>query len=551
MNPRGRNMLQGLVVLAAAVGFGVWLLFGGGGAGKVGAPDISRDEGNDTNAGNFSERDARPPAANNTPDNAETPDPPTQPGNDEEYRLPEAPDKPSWNPEDFANTRLPWRLPVARADAQRPEFTKKYNGTPVFLGYAGAFRVMPELYGDGGFFDPARPDGMLVIEVDFIPLDESEEWRKGCVAEATSHDGAFVYRYPEDRGAIDFAVPYSYRRTETVGLRITGPNMLPAEAIIGQAGLGKKGGGAISMRESILTEGLAKPNLRVFPADYNDFREILVTDGDGNPVKDAMLTYRGVQIFGRSDANGLLRYPWPANTWKKTRENFFFLSAPGYVPVLLERPQLEKATAPVNVTLRARELLVSVYETVPNPDVLRLGANLGRHSSVLDANADVVAIPTKWDVMDQWTDAIRTIWFGCSRSEYDDLLAKGESHSTDFIPPYGNGPPSWRTTSLHPYTPGHELGDESARKLADALGREPTEHWPMYARWYYGRWDYVEREGRFDVVLPFPGRFLLAVGEYNHGPKNDERNGKLTHVLYIDARDPANVKSKLLIHPRG
>lgn len=28
-------------------------------------------------------------------------------------------------------------------------------------------------------------------------------------------------------------------------------------------------------------------------------------------------------------------------------------------------------------------------------------------------------------------------------------------------------------------------------------------------------------------------------------------DGALTHVLYIDARDPANLKSKLIIHPKG
>ena len=100
-------------------------------------------------------------------------------------------------------------------------------------------------------------------------------------------------------------------------------------------------------------------------------------------------------------------------------------------------------------------------------------------------------------------------------------------------------------------TEGGVGGGEGAEKLAQALGRRPTEHWAEYAHWYYGRWDYDEREGRFDVVLPFPGRFLLAVGEYNRGAKGDERNGKLTHVLYIDARNPAELKSKLLIHPMG
>ena len=538
---RNRTVVLTLaLVFAALAGFAAWLLYGGLESGRVEAPDVSRKAGNQEGT-NRADDDAKPGAANRASENTESPDPPANSGDsdEEKYRLPDGLAEPSWNPEDFANTRLPWRLPVARPDAQRPEFTKKYNGTPMFLGYAGAFRIMPELYGDGGFFDPAQPDGILVITAHFLPNDASLEWRKDCVAEATSHDGAFVYRYPEYQNGISFAVPYSYHRTETVGLRITGPNMLPVEAIIGQVGPGE-------LREKILTEGEVRPSFRVFPADYNDFREILVTDGEGNPVKDAMLTYNGVQIFGRSDASGRLRFPWPAARdyvpeRDRIREKYFFLSAPGYVPVLFERSQLEKANALTNVTLKARELLVSVYETVPDPDVLRLGIIPGSNSSViLHGNIDLIPLQDDYPVIEDWNDFHRAL-FGKNGHWYDRQREQGEL--AEF--------PGFHTGGTGPYEPDHEFGDESARKLAEALGRRPTEHWPLYARWYYGRWDYIEREGRFDVVLPFAGRFMLAVGEYNRGPKNYEHNGKLTHVLYIDARDPTNVKSKLLIHPLG
>ncbi|MBZ0135655.1 MAG: hypothetical protein K8I27_04725 [Planctomycetes bacterium] len=229
------------------------------------------------------------------------------------------------------------------------------------------------------------------------------------------------------------------------------------------------------------------------------------------------------------------------------REECFFVSAPGYVPVLLERSALENAVGPVEVTLKARELLVSIHETVPHPEVLKLGANVDRQSAILDAALDLFPVPEDWPEFNDWTDVQRAIGYGYFPERFDRHRANGklqEYHPYDVIRFY-------QTKGTGPYEPGHEFGADGARKLAEVLGRRATEHWPEYARWYYGRWDYDEREGRFDVVLPFPGRFLLAVGEYNHGPKGDERNGGLTHVLYIDARNPARLQSKLLIHPKG
>ena len=52
-------------------------------------------------------------------------------------------------------------------------------------------------------------------------------------------------------------------------------------------------------------------------------------------------------------------------------------------------------------------------------------------------------------------------------------------------------------------------------------------------------------------ALPYAGRFLLLVGEYNRGVYPDQRNGKVTHALYIDARDLSDIRSKLIIHPLG
>lgn len=389
-----------------------------------------------------------------------------------------------------------------------------------------------------GTFDPARPDGMLIIDVSDYGAS-LEPPMSSATVDVISDDGKHIYTYSvSNPGTIRFAVPYSYARMETVGVRITGPSMLPIEAVVSQTA-------GTHLRRQILVEGRAWLRLRSFHSSYADLRSIHVRDDGGNNVSGALLTCDGIQILGRADSSGVLAFPWPQRLQdvpehESIQEKYFFVSAPGYVPVLLERSALENADGPFEVTLKARELLISAYELVPHPEVLHLGANLDHHSSILQRGIDLIPIPDDYPAIEDWSDFHRAL-FGRNGKWYDRHRENGD------LPEF----PEFETGGTAPYKPGHKFGGEGASKLAEVLGRQPTEHWPEYAHWYYGRWDYDEREGRFDVVLPFPGRFLLAVGEFNHGVKGDERNGGLTHVLYIDARNPAELRSKLLIHPQG
>ncbi|MCA8911447.1 MAG: hypothetical protein KDB82_07065 [Planctomycetes bacterium] len=466
----------------------------------------------------------------------------------EKPNFPDAPENLPWDPADFENDRFVWRAPAAQPAAKvlLHSDSTTYEGRPTFLfGSDAAF------FRSTGTFDPRAPDGMLVIHPSLYGPEDSREWLADGTLTAIAPDGDTLYRTPTENGFNWFAIPYSYARTELIGLKVTGPGLLSAEALVGQMGMP-----GTDFRRKILAQGqVFSVSFRLFPATHADFRSIVVVDGNGLSVNDAMLTFRA-QIFGRSDATGVLRYPWPASyqytinresgpeTKTSTPEEFFFVSAPGFVPVLLERSALENATGPVEVALNARELLVSAYEAVPDPDALHLGANLNQESTILDAGFDLIPVPDEWPEFVEWTDVQRALLYGYYPKRYDLHLANGRIRAYDRIGRY-------QKKGTGPYVPGHEFGGEGAEKLAQALGRRPTEHWAEYAHWYYGRWDYDEREGRFDVVLPFPGRFLLAVGEYNRGAKGDERNGKLTHVLYIDARNPAELKSKLLIHPMG
>lgn len=553
---RPRNPLWfALPVAVLLIAGATWLLWG---------PERHRQSSprpgqisHDRSANGSGAQKANDDRANGAPEQKpDTDDDGETPGNTdpEEPNFPKASEDRTWNPADFANDRLAWRVPIARPDAARPICEEQYNGKPVFTRGLDLRKR-----GSAADFDPAQPDGMLKLYLSFHGPNRAEALTESSAyqpfietVEATSHHGTHVYSFPVTQaGQVRFAIPYSFGRLDTVGLRVTGANMLPVEAVIGQAGCVYTHGGYSNPRHQILVLGEARPTFRLFPIGYTDYRQILVQETEGEAVPDAILTYDGVQILGRSDDAGALRYPWPGELLDVSkhdrREKFFFVSAPGYVPVLLERSTLENAAGPVEVTLKARELLVSVYETVPRPEVLKLGANVDRQSAILDAGLDLFPVPDDWPEFQEWTDVQRAIGYGFHPERYETHRANGklqDYHPYDVIRYY-------QTKGTGPYEPGHEFGGDGAQKLADALGRRATEHWPEYARWYYGRWDYDEREGRFDVVLPFAGRFLLAVGEYNHGPKGDERNGGLTHVLYIDARNPARLQSKLLIHPQG
>lgn len=453
------------------------------------------------------------------------------------------------------NDRINWVYPRPASGALYPTPQREYLGTPTFIVAPWDADEINEFiesgHGQAAQFKPARPNGMLAIKLFLRHHDlqlESRLWSGGTV-NALSHDGAFVYSHRTGKsGRIQLAIPYSYRPSEVIGVEITGPDMLPVEAIISQFGT-IPSFQSTTLRKEILSMGFASPVLYVFPASHSNFRHATVVDADGAPVADAMLTFDGVQILGRSDQSGLLRFPWqparenaPENN--RIREKYFFVSAPGYVPLLLERAELESATAPVQVVLRAPELLISAHHTVPDPSALKLG--LSGMSFILGMGGrDLIPIPDDHPAVDTWEDVFVITHH---RGDFDRLqrfrsLGWQEADSTQL----------WRSNFdlAASFKPGDKFGGFGARKLGEVLGRTPSSSWEAYSKWYYGRWDYDEREGRFDVALPYAGRFLLLVGEYHSAKTADYADGALTHALYIDARDPANLKSKLIIHPKG
>jgi hypothetical protein len=539
-----------IFVVAGFLGLAAWLVFGLDPpmpkAPEIGSLGVSRADGGNASArnGKPQPRDAGGVVENgNTPQGPVNDTPPDDTG-PRDVHLPDPADS-TWDPASYRNESIVWRLPRALPDAARPQPADDYNGSPVFM-YGRQHKFLhSRSVGHATTFDPARPDGTLIINVTasvggFSSLADATA-SVGKI-EAVSHDGANVYVIPHSMPRKTFAVPYSFQRGEMIGLTITGERMLPAEAVISQQGGFKVRRG---MREMILLLGYVELFCHVFPSDHVDFRTIQVTDDTGHAVTDAMLTFDGIQILGRSDSSGLLRFPWLSG--RKVPGEFFFLSAPGYVPMLLEHAELDKAVGPVQITLHAHELLVSVHQTVPDPQVLKLGVIVKAQSEILKNGADLIPIPDDYS-LDSWADVDIILRHRGDPERVERMRAVGRPPDLSAL-----GPVDYRggAISVGIFEPGHKFGDFGARKLGEVLGRTPSENWPQYAHWYCGRWDYDEREGRFDVALPYAGRFLLLVGEYNRGVYPDQRNGKVTHALYIDARDLSDIRSKLIIHPLG
>jgi len=442
------------------------------------------------------------------------------------------------------NNRLhfapPRRLDTAKELVGDP--TVQYAGKPTLLAGKGAIQFLNLRESEYGPYN----DGMLFVDGQdcdrgTVGKDDQRPLANSTTT-VTMEGGDVVYTINNSNSNFtSFAIPYEKQRTPPIGIYIAGPDMLPVEGIISEYGNGVDGLAHVQMRWQILARSHVRFSFRTFAADHSVFRSVRVLDAAGSPLAGAILTY-GSQVFGRSDSTGLLEFPWPGPIRRSVgdrltetiREELFFVSAPGLVPVILERSELESANAPVEVTLRAQELLVSVHHKVARPGALQLANNPDVRSDILTACWDLRALPEAWTERTDWQSAREAL---------------GVNEQT-FMP---------LPRALEHWDTGEELAEFHSARFSQVLGRSPSPHWSQYAHWYFGRWDYDELEGRLDVVLPFAGRFLLLVGEYNRGEKGEltsgvqnlQINGKLTHILYIDASNPADLKSALFVHPLG
>ena len=235
-----------------------------------------------------------------------------------------------------------------------------------------------------------------------------------------------------------------------------------------------------------------------------------VTDVSGSPASDAIVLYRS-QVLGRTDASGRVEFKLPAVLPGREGDpdNVISVWKPGYVPMFVERSELEASSWDLDVTLKARELLVVVPEApVPEENLVR------ENSRILSAGNDLIPVPDHMELGWDWQ-----VFLDNLKGTYTDEIVQGIAFKDGAL--------------------DSKLGFPQG--LERALGIKRRDHWPKtYGCWYHNRWQY--NNGNYEVCLPYAGKFVLLLGEQEGGKH-------LTHVLLIDARDPGKPVGKLLKRP--
>ena len=410
----------------------------------------------------------------------------------------------------------------------------------------------------------AEPDGTITARM--IRVSDGECWQlTSKMKDPPRADGFRHFRFFVPVSAGD---SYQFQVEDAQGRRARGHMPYPSLAHTG-----------VQSNRLFHRRGEARLELRLVGPDQNPrARTVLVVNENGQPVADVTLTQEA-QEWGRSDTRGIIEWPFPPiSRYQEPGDKFvrspdgksmmrvpsgdppipprhelgFILHAAGYVPIIIPREEVADAGAgPLTIKLKAREFVVSVSTPPVDERYLWLG-DLTQQGRV---NGESISWPMSeilragWDLMPLAPETSLKTW----EEVYHHLTRRGQSFE------------AWRAMSAaDALSPGYEYGrirdqpfrpgdsdnstDTYADGLIEATGRPYHKIWPdYYGAWYNGRWRY--ESGRFDVVLPYPGKFLLLVGEeYREGMRHS-KPGQLTHVLYINALDPKAAKGELIRCP--
>lgn len=288
----------------------------------------------------------------------------------------------------------------------------------------------------------------------------------------------------------------------------------------------------------------------------------MITDGQGRAIKDAIVLREG-QELGRSGVDGMIEWPLlptsprpsgtpAAHSWPQLHELVFIVHAPGHVPVMLTRSDVEQPDlGPLNVVMRAPEFVATVYGSVSDERCLYLGARRyeggsnARESRILRANWDLLPLRPEMSVKDWPTAYGELLRYNQTEEQWALLNRVIKNHPSN--DPFSKERPH---PLVKPFSRGEP--DDFHRSWADgleaALERPYHPFWPdVYGGWYFRRWRY--KDGRFDIALPYPGKFLLLVGEEFRENATHSLIDQINHILYIDATDQDNIKGELFRCP--
>lgn len=304
---------------------------------------------------------------------------------------------------------------------------------------------------------------------------------------------------------LEIAVPLPRNDVLVVRAKQVGGGL--GEALVTRMGLGS---GNLFQRQQLNSGGHV--SLHLEPLDKLESYTSCaakVADASGSPIADAMILY-GSNVLGRTDGAGRCEFklPEPRTGMGRVHPNVIAIWKSGYVPLFLDRSEIEAADWNLSVSLKAKELLVSIPSLeVPGECLLR-----DNPSRIMTAGNDLIPVPDDLEL------------------DWDSFLAALKGRSGLELPKdvaFGDSP--WDSKLGFP------------QGLERALGTKRRDHWPRtYGCWYHNRWQY--KGGAYEVCLPYAGKFVLLLGEKEGGHE-------LTHVLFIDALDPTHVTGKLLVRP--
>lgn len=363
-----------------------------------------------------------------------------------------------------------------------------------------------------------RRDGGVQVTAEYYELRDGT-WAQSTVSpafmEAWSAKSGEAWRVeiPSSRSRKDVTVIFPFPERDVLTVRFGLVDGTVQERIVTEMGLVNTVGPAIVRRT-----GRRNLIFRRFDTASVPLRATLVVDRDSKPVRDAVLL-QGDAILGRSDADGKIDWRLPPESGEShargADSDALVLWAPGYVPMMLA-PAIDET--PSTVILKLVETTVTIWSPGLNKDALTPDMS----SDIEDTQYDLVAVSPE-DSFEGWSDVAKFLWGENTRAD--------PLHST-------------RPIRLEPFTgrsgrgrAGPSWGDG----LSDALDLPVSSSWAFtYGRWYLRRWSYDE--GTFTIALPYPGCFLLLVGEVVGGDD-------ISHVLYVDSRDPDSLDYHMFLRP--
>ncbi|MEE9311004.1 MAG: hypothetical protein V3V10_01205 [Planctomycetota bacterium] len=254
--------------------------------------------------------------------------------------------------------------------------------------------------------------------------------------------------------------------------------------------------------------------------EYVDIRQPVKTggtfttlDAEGKPVTDVLLLDYHNQVLARSGSDGVLN--WNNLLLESGSDGLYFpvvLTKPGHLPVLFKKKLPKSGIQHIG----AKSLLLSI----PVQDLSYPAPSTRRPQSQNTRNDLLPLMPC-------FTPASRDDAFGILY--FPDYDRDPETHRYAIVVLPLIDWSWWLIKKKFSFeAPGFS---EKRGNLSDLR------------KWSTHRWKLTE-QGTLHIGLPKAGKYLLAVGDNLDVPTTDLIYGRYTHLIFIDATDPAQATAR-------